>query len=235
MIEFCSHGIAQVLWQDGALDDGLSFRQRPMRATKQFEPICMERDRNFISICFKRKKMYSVCIFCGSSSGNDPRYAEAARAIAQLLAQKGCRIVFGGGNVGLMAVVADAALGAGGQVVGVAPKLLLEREVVHRGLTELHVVETTNERKLLMMRLADAFVALPGGYGTLDELFEVLTLRQLQVHDKPCGLLNVAGFFEPLAAYLDHTTANGFLRPVNRKMLVMDADPRALLTQMGVA
>ncbi len=179
--------------------------------------------------------MLSVCIFCGSSSGIDARYAEAARAIAQLLAQKGCRIVFGGGNVGLMGVVADAALAAGGQVVGISPRLLLEKEVVHRGLTELHVVETIHERKSLMTQLSDAFVALPGGYGTLDELFEVLTLRQLQVHEKPCGLLNVGGFFDPLVAYLDHTTTSGFLRPVNRKMLVVESDPPALLAQMGVA
>lgn len=179
--------------------------------------------------------MYSVCVFCGSSSGIDARYADAARVVGQLLAQKGCRLVFGGGNVGLMGVMADAALAAGGVVIGVSPRLLLEKEVVHRGLTELQVVETINERKARMIQLADAFLALPGGYGTLDELFEALTLRQLKVHDKPCGLLNVGGFFDPLVDYLDRATASGFLRPANRTLLVMDPDPQALLARIGVA
>ncbi len=179
--------------------------------------------------------MYSVCVFCGTASGNDPQYAESAREVARLLVQKGCRIVFGGGKVGLMGVVAEAALAAGGHVIGIAPKLLIEKEIMHRGLTELHVVETIHERKVMMTGLADAFLILPGGYGTLDELFEVLTLQQLKVHDKPCGLLNVDGFFDALVTYLDHATAQGFLLPDYRKMLAVDDDPARLLARIGVA
>jgi uncharacterized protein (TIGR00730 family) len=178
--------------------------------------------------------MYKVCVFCGTSLGNDPRYAEVARQAALLLVQKGCRIIFGGGKVGLMGVVAEAALAAGGHVIGVAPKRMLENEIMHLGLSELHWVENLHERKVLMTRLADAFLVLPGGYGTLDELFEVLTLQQLSIHDKPCGLLNVAGFFDGLITYLDHATAQGFLLPQYRKMLAVDADPKALLAQIGV-
>ena len=173
--------------------------------------------------------------FCGTASGNDPQYADAARAMARLLAQKNCRIVFGGGKVGLMGVVAEAAMAAGGYVIGIAPKLLLEKEIMHRGLSELHVVETIHERKVMMTGLADAILVLPGGYGTLDELFEVLTLQQLKVHDKPCGLLNVNGFFDSLAAYLDHATEQGFLSPAFRGLLTMDADPQALLAKIGVS
>jgi len=180
------------------------------------------------------KTMYSVCVFCGTSVGNHPHYAAAAREVARLLAQKGCRIIFGGGNVGLMGVVAQAALDAGGYVVGIAPKLLLEKELTHRGLSELHIVETMHERKVMMTGLADAVLALPGGYGTLDELFEVLTLQQLGVHDKPCGLLNVNGFFDQLIAYLDHATAEGFLRPNYRGMLAVADNPRALLARIGL-
>jgi len=178
--------------------------------------------------------MYSVCVFCGTSSGDHPQYAEAAREVARLLVQKGCHIIYGGGKVGLMGMVAEAALAAGGHVIGVAPKHLIEKEIMHRGLTELHRVETIHERKVMMTGLADAFLILPGGYGTLDELFEVLTLRQLEVHDKPCGLLNVDGFFDALVAYLDHATAQGFLQPAYRNMLAVDADPRALLARIGV-
>ena len=148
---------------------------------------------------------------------------------------KGCRIVYGGGKLGLMGVVAATALAAGGNVIGIAPKLLIGKEIMHRGLTELHVVETIHERKVMMMGLADAFLILPGGYGTLDELFEVLTLQQLQVHDKPCGLLNVEGFFDALVAFLDHAAAQGFLRPELRRMLAVDADPQALLARIGVS
>ncbi len=178
--------------------------------------------------------MYTVCVFCGTGSGVDPRYTEAARAVARLLVAKGCHIVFGGGKVGLMGVVAETALAGGGYVVGIAPKLLLEKEIMHRGLSELHVVETIHERKVMMTGLADAFLILPGGYGTLDELFEVLTLRQLKVHDKPCGLLNVNGFFDALVTYLDHATVQGFLLPQFRDMLTVDADPQVLLAKIGV-
>lgn len=178
--------------------------------------------------------MYTVCVFCGTASGNDPQYADAARKVARLLVQKNCRIIFGGGKVGLMGVVAEAAMAAGGYVIGIAPKMLLEKEIMQRGLSELHVVETIHERKVMMTGLADAILVLPGGFGTLDELFEVLTLQQLKVHDKPCGLLNVNGFFDALAAYLDHATVQGFLLPEYRKLLSMDADPQALLAKICV-
>ena len=137
--------------------------------------------------------------------------------------------------MGLMGMLAEAALAADGHVIGIAPKLLIEKEIMHRGLTELHVVETIHERKVMMTGLADAFLILPGGYGTLDELFEVLTLQQLKVHDKPCGLLNVDGFFDALVTYLDHATARGFLLPDYRNMLAVDDDPARLLVRIGVA
>jgi uncharacterized protein (TIGR00730 family) len=178
--------------------------------------------------------MRSVCIFCGTSPGHDPQYAEATRELARLLVQKGCHIIFGGGKVGLMGVLAEAAMAAGGYVIGIAPKLLMEKEIVHRGLTELHVVDTVHERKVMMTGLADAFVILPGGYGTLDELFEVLTLQQLKIHDKPCGLLNIDGFFDSLVTYLDHATARGFLSPACRSMLAVSTNPHELLARIGV-
>lgn len=178
--------------------------------------------------------MYNVCVFCGTAAGNHPRYAEAARNVARLLAQKNCRVIFGGGRVGMMGVVAGAALAAGAYVIGISTRMLKEGEIMHRGLSELHVVDTIHERKVMMTGLADAFVILPGGYGTLDELFEVLTLQQLKVHDKPCGLLNVDGYFDHLVAYLDHATARGFLLPVYRNLLAVDADPQALLAKIGV-
>ena len=178
--------------------------------------------------------MVTVCVFCGTATGIDPSYAKVAREVALLLVHKGCRIVYGGGKLGLMGVVAATALAAGGNVIGIAPRLLIEKEIMHRGLTELHVVETIHERKVMMMGLADAFLILPGGYGTLDELFEVLTLEQLKVHDKPCGLLNVEGFFDALVAFLDHAAAQGFLRPELRTMLAVDADPQVLLERIGV-
>jgi len=177
----------------------------------------------------------TVCVFCGTALGNSPHYTDAAKGIARLLAQKGCRIVFGGGKIGLMGAVAEAAMAAGGYVIGIAPKLLMDHEITHRGLSELHVVETIHERKVMMMGLADAILVLPGGYGTLDELFEVLTLRQLKVHDKPCGLFNIGGYFDSLVTYLDHATDQGFLPPQYRNMLAVDTDPCALLARIGVA
>ena len=178
--------------------------------------------------------MITVGVFCGSALGVGEVYAKAAQEAARLLVARGCRIVYGGGKVGLMGVVAEAALAAGGHVTGVTTARLLEREVMHRGLSELHSVATMHERKSMMTRLADAFLILPGGYGTLDELFEVLTLRQLKLHLKPCGLLNVDGFFDGLVAFLDHATASGFLQPVNRDMLAVDTDPLRLLGKVGV-
>lgn len=178
--------------------------------------------------------MYTVCVFCGTASGHDAQFSAAARDVTQRLVQKGCRIVYGGGRLGLMGVVAEAALAAGGHVTGVVPTGLIDKEIMHRRLTVLHRVESIHARKKMMTQLADAFLILPGGYGTLDELFEVLTLQQLKVHDKPCGLLNVDGFFDALVAYLDHATACGFLLPAYRGMLAVESDAAVLLGRIGV-
>ncbi len=174
----------------------------------------------------------SVCVYCGSAAGVRPAYAEAARALGTLLAREGIELVYGGGRVGLMGVVADAALAAGGRVTGVIPHALQAREVGHEGLTTLHVVTTMHERKALMAKLADAFVAMPGGLGTLEELAEVLTWAQLGVHRKPCGLLDVEGYYAPLTAFFDHAVAEGFVRPEHRALLVADAEPAALLARL---
>ncbi len=176
--------------------------------------------------------MKKVCVFCGSNGGSDPRFAAAARTAGELLADEGISIVYGGGRVGLMGVVADAALARGGSVVGVIPRALWEREVGHRGLTEMHMVETMHERKALMASLADGFIALPGGLGTLEEIFEVWTWAQLGLHTKPCGFLDVAGFYAPLFRFLDETVTAGFLREPHRAMAVVDPDPASLLRRM---
>jgi uncharacterized protein (TIGR00730 family) len=171
----------------------------------------------------------SVCVYCGSSTGSDPVYAEAAIALAQALAARGLRVVYGGAQVGLMGLIADTALEAGAEVVGVIPKVLVDWEVAHTGLTELHVVESMHERKALMAELADAFVALPGGIGTLEELIEVYTWSYLGIHDKPFAVLNTAGYYDGLTTFLDHAVAQGFLRPEVRAGLLVAADAEALL------
>jgi uncharacterized protein (TIGR00730 family) len=171
----------------------------------------------------------SVCVYCGSSPGFDEVYARAARELGGLLASRGVRLVYGGGSVGLMGILADAVLEAGGEVVGVIPKGLFGREIAHDGLTELHEVASMHERKQLMFDLADAFVALPGGLGTLEELAEVTTWGQLGLHRKPIVLLDVNDFWAPLAAQLDRATAEGFLRPANRALLARVASVEALL------
>jgi uncharacterized protein (TIGR00730 family) len=177
--------------------------------------------------------MQRVCVFCGSSPGRDPRYAAAARALGETLAREGIGVVYGGARAGLMGAVADAALGAGGEVVGVIPRSLVDREIAHQGLTSLRVVETMHERKALMGQLADGgFVALPGGLGTLEELFEVWTWGQLGYHLKPVALLEVAGYFQALLAFLDTTVAAGFVTPENRQMLVVDGDPGTLVARL---
>jgi uncharacterized protein (TIGR00730 family) len=175
-----------------------------------------------------------VCVFCGSSQGARPGYGDAARSFGRLLAERGLGLVYGGASVGLMGELADAALAAGGEVVGVIPDRLVERELAHPGLTELRVVSTLSERKTQMAGLSAAFVALPGGAGTLDELFEVWTWSVLGVHAKPFGLLDVDGFFEPLVAALDHLVEEGFLTPWARSLLVVDDDPRSLLDRLLV-
>lgn len=179
--------------------------------------------------------MQSICVFCGSNTGVGDGYVHAARSLAQALARRGIRLVYGGGSIGLMGVLGDAALAAGGHVTGVTPRKLLEREVVHRGLTELHVVETMHERKAMMAALSDAFVALPGGLGTLEELFEVLTWTQLGIHSKPCALLDVAGYYTRLSGFLDHAVERGFVKKEHRDMLLVAEDPETLLDRLASA
>jgi uncharacterized protein (TIGR00730 family) len=161
----------------------------------------------------------SVCVFCGSNGGADPAYVEAARAVGRGIAERGMRLVFGGGRVGMMGAVADAALEAGGEVVGVIPEQIFALEIGHDGVDDLRVVGSMHERKALMADLSDAFIALPGGIGTFEELFEVFTWAQLGLHRKPLGLLDIAGYYAPLAAMLDHAVAQRFLRAETRAML----------------
>lgn len=176
--------------------------------------------------------MRRVCVYCGSNPGNDERYAAAAVALTGAIVAAGCGVVYGGAAVGLMGVVADTALAAGAEVIGVIPTHLVAAEIAHPGLTELREVDTMTERKTVMADLADAFVALPGGFGTLDELFEVLTWSQLGIHAKPAGLLEVGGFWSGLAGFLDHAVVEGFLRPAHRTMLLVDDDPARLLARL---
>jgi uncharacterized protein (TIGR00730 family) len=175
----------------------------------------------------------SICVFCGSSAGHDQRHAAAAREFGAGLARRGMRLVYGGGQVGLMGIVADAALAAGGEVVGVIPRLLNRREVAHEGLTRLEVVESLAERKLRMGALSDAYVSLPGGIGTLDELFEAWSWSQLGIEAKPNGLLNVAGYFDPLLAFLDDSVKAGFLRPQHRALLTVEETVDSLLDRLS--
>lgn len=175
----------------------------------------------------------SICVYCGSRHGANPAYTAAAVALGQAIGERGWQLVYGGGKVGLMGEVADATLAAGGRVVGVIPQTLQDREVGHRGLHELHVVQTMHQRKQMMAERADVFVALPGGIGTLEELYEVWTWRQLGYHDQPIGLLNTAGYFDALLAFMDHTVAEGFLSPEQRANLVVGTDAVALLSQLA--
>jgi uncharacterized protein (TIGR00730 family) len=177
----------------------------------------------------------SVCVFCGSNSGAGEAYAGAARNLARAIARRRLALVYGGGSIGLMGILADAALEAGGNVIGVTPRRLVEREVAHSGLTELRVVETMHERKALMADLSDAFVSLPGGLGTLDETFEMLTWIQLGYHRKPCALLEVNGYFERLTAFLDHAVEQRFLTAEHRAMLIVERDPEAVLDRLASA
>ena len=177
--------------------------------------------------------MRRICIYAGSNPGTDPAYADATRGLAALLAERGIGIVYGGGKVGLMGVTADTMLAAGGEVIGVMPQALIAREIGHPGLTELRVVESMHERKALMAELADAFIALPGGIGTLEELIEVYTWSQLGIHDKGCGVLNVRGYYDGLVAFLDHAVAAGFLRPQHRATLSVAEDPAELLDALA--
>ncbi|MEM7790328.1 MAG: TIGR00730 family Rossman fold protein [Verrucomicrobiota bacterium] len=174
----------------------------------------------------------SLCVYCGSSPGSRPAYLEAARSVGRLLAENKITLVYGGGSVGLMGAVADAALEAGGQVFGVITEHLMEMEVGHLDLTELHVTKTMHERKIRMAELADGFVALPGGIGTLEELFEVYTWAQLGVHAKPCGILNTDGFYEPLLKMMQHLVDQRFLKEAHHKVLLVESTPDALLKNL---
>jgi uncharacterized protein (TIGR00730 family) len=174
-----------------------------------------------------------VCVFCGSSPGVNPAYADAARRLGRTLASRGIGLVYGGGSVGLMGLVADAALAEGGEVIGVIPRALQLREVGHDGLTELLVVGSMHERKARMAELADAFMAMPGGLGTLEELAEILTWAQLGLHAKPCGLLEVAGYWRPLVAFFDHAVAEGFVRAEHRRFVLVGDTPEDLLERFA--
>jgi hypothetical protein len=175
----------------------------------------------------------NLCVFCGSSSGSQPLYAQTAQQIGQLLSQRNIGLVYGGADVGLMGLMADACLSQGGRVIGVMPRALVDKEIAHRGLTELHVVDSMHERKALMADLADAFIALPGGYGTWEEFCEVLTWSQLGLHRKACALLNVNGYYDPLLAMANRAMEDGFLRDVHRKLLLADSDPSRLLDRLN--
>jgi uncharacterized protein (TIGR00730 family) len=174
-----------------------------------------------------------ICVFCGSSPGARPAYAEATAEVARLLAGQGKGVVYGGGHVGLMGVLADTAMAAGGEVIGVMPQALVDREIGHTEISELRVVGSMHERKALMADLSDAFIALPGGAGTLEELFEVYTWAQLGLHDKPCGLLDVEDYFSGLVGFLDHAVDERFLREEHRAMLIVEREPRALIERLA--
>jgi uncharacterized protein (TIGR00730 family) len=174
-----------------------------------------------------------VCVYAGSNPGSHPAYAEAARALAGTMAARDIGLVYGGGKVGLMGVLADTMLEAGGEAIGVMPQALIDREIGHPGVTELKVVDSMHERKALMAELSDAFIAVPGGIGTLEELIEVYTWSQLGIHSKACGVLNVRGYYDHLAAFLDHAVDEAFLRPQHRAVLSVAADPAELLDRLA--
>ncbi|MEZ5592138.1 MAG: TIGR00730 family Rossman fold protein [Gammaproteobacteria bacterium] len=177
--------------------------------------------------------MQRICVYCGSNPGADSVYAELARNLGRLLAQSGLGLVYGGGSVGLMGVVADAVLAEGGEVIGVIPAVLTRKELLHEGCSTLHRVGSMHERKALMEELADGFIALPGGFGTLDELFEIITWAQLGLHRKPIGLLNGAAYYDHLIAFLKHTVAEGFVREPHFQALLVDDEPQRLLQRMA--
>ena len=173
-----------------------------------------------------------ICVFCGSSPGLRPAYAQAAQRLGELFAQRGVALVFGGGRVGLMGITANSVLAHGGEAIGVMPRGLIEREIGHERLTKLHVVETMHERKALMADLADAFIALPGGYGTLEEFAEILTWSQLGIQIKPCGLLNIEGFWNGLLEFFDHAVQERFVHPQNRDLVLVAATPEEMLDKI---
>jgi uncharacterized protein (TIGR00730 family) len=173
-----------------------------------------------------------ICIFCASNTGNDPAFAQAARSLGRALAEKSIGLVYGGGNIGLMGILADAAMHMGGHVTGVIPQALVDKELAHQGITELRIVTSMHERKALMAELSDAFIALPGGYGTLEEFCEVLTWAQLGLHEKPFGLLNISGFYDFFLQFLDHIVASSLLRPQHRSLVLDAVEIEELLSKM---
>lgn len=176
--------------------------------------------------------MKNICVYCGSSPGRRSGYKEEAINLAQQMVARDIGLVYGGASVGIMGTLADAVLSAGGRVSGIIPQMLVDKEVAHQGLSELHVVNSMHERKTLMAELSDAFIALPGGLGTLEELFEVLTWAQLGIHQKPCGLLNVAGYYNHLTAFLNHAVDEKFIKPAQRTLLIVAENADSLLDQM---
>lgn len=177
-------------------------------------------------------RLRRICVYCGSSPGSDPAHRVAARELGAFLARSGCGVVYGGGNVGLMGAVADGALSQQGEVIGVIPRSLMEKELGHGGVTDLRVVGSMHERKQMMVDLSDGFIALPGGFGTLDELFETLTWLQLSFHDKPVGLLNVGGFFNGLIEFIHHMSRSGFVKTEHAACVLVESDPATLLERM---
>jgi uncharacterized protein (TIGR00730 family) len=176
--------------------------------------------------------LHTICVFCAAGAGRDPLYAAEARRMGIYLAECGRRLVYGGGRTGLMGALADGALAAGGEVIGIMPRHLVDHEVAHTGLTELRVVGSMHERKAMLAELSDGFLAMPGGLGTLEELFEIWTWGQLGLHRKPYGMLNVNGYFTPLLTFLDHAVSEQFLRPEYRALLVVDTEPAVLIARM---
>jgi uncharacterized protein (TIGR00730 family) len=174
-----------------------------------------------------------ICVFCGSKSGRDHVYRETAEQFGKLLVARGLSLVFGGGNVGLMGVIANAVLDLGGHVIGVIPRMLATKELLHVGVRDMHVTDSMHSRKARMEELSDAFVALPGGFGTFEELLEIITWAQLGIHNKPVGILNVAGYFEPLIQLFDHAIGQGFIKPKHRQLIVCESTPETLLDEIG--
>lgn len=174
-----------------------------------------------------------LCVFCGSSQGANAVYADAAKQAGAELARRGIELVYGGGNIGLMGVLADAVLAAGGHVIGVIPQALMAKEVGHRGLPDMRIVKTMHERKALMAELSDGFIALPGGIGTFEEFFEIVTWAQLGLHSRPCALLNVNGFYDPLLRFVNHAIEEGFAKPKHRELIAVESNFSALLDRMA--
>jgi len=177
--------------------------------------------------------MQSICVFCGSSMGTRPAYREAAAELGRMLIKRKIKLIYGGANVGLMKILADTVLAGGGEVVGIMPKMLIDKEVAHHYLTQLITVDSMSERKNLMVGLSEAFIAMPGGFGTLDELAEVITYNQLRLTDKPIGILNVEGYFDPLLSFFDHITQEGFLRHEHRQNIITDENVEELIRKMS--